>query len=284
VWDAVSGAELATLTGHNGSVGSVGWSPDGTRLATASQDETVRVWDAVSFLDGDVADQALVESPSPVSVNQVFDFERVLRLQQDEADRLRARLEPFMGHVRFLLDENVFSDEQAPQVEYELDQLRSELYGEKPGEPLGAVVHSYFTSLLAETLPHMDLGELQEAGDKAGLEGQQVAELVEAGTQTGATPEDVSPAVEIIDRVPVLAPADWSEFEKTRWSANLVGWTMKTSAAGLGGAGAAAGLETALNLSWASPGWAAIIGGVIGIAAAIARPTGLKQQSKAGRQ
>ena len=48
VWDPVSGDHLTTLTGHTRPVQSVGWSPDGTRLATASRDETVRVWDAVS--------------------------------------------------------------------------------------------------------------------------------------------------------------------------------------------------------------------------------------------
>jgi WD40 repeat protein len=47
VWDAVSGAELATLIGdHYNWVVSVGWSPDGTRLATASHDQTGGVWDA----------------------------------------------------------------------------------------------------------------------------------------------------------------------------------------------------------------------------------------------
>jgi WD40 repeat protein len=37
---------LLTLQGHTGPVYSVCFSPDGTRLATASEDQTAKVWDA----------------------------------------------------------------------------------------------------------------------------------------------------------------------------------------------------------------------------------------------
>jgi WD40 repeat protein len=36
------------LRGHEGSVWNVAWSPDGLRLATVSQDRTVRIWSAQS--------------------------------------------------------------------------------------------------------------------------------------------------------------------------------------------------------------------------------------------
>jgi WD40 repeat protein len=44
----VLGAEVAELRGHDDYVHAVAWSPDGTRLISASGDHTVRVWDSLS--------------------------------------------------------------------------------------------------------------------------------------------------------------------------------------------------------------------------------------------
>jgi WD40 repeat protein len=46
VWDATTGKKLLTLEGHTHPARDIAYSPDGTRLATASGDNTAMVWDA----------------------------------------------------------------------------------------------------------------------------------------------------------------------------------------------------------------------------------------------
>jgi WD40 repeat protein len=46
VWDARTGQEALTLRGHTDPIEGVCFSPDGQRLATASDDTTVKIWDA----------------------------------------------------------------------------------------------------------------------------------------------------------------------------------------------------------------------------------------------
>jgi WD40 repeat protein len=48
VWDAERGTEVHVLSGHTDYVNAAAFSPDNTKLITASNDKTVRIWDVIS--------------------------------------------------------------------------------------------------------------------------------------------------------------------------------------------------------------------------------------------
>ncbi len=48
IWDASTGSELMTLYGHDASIWSVAFSPDGSQIVSGGSDNTIKVWDAVN--------------------------------------------------------------------------------------------------------------------------------------------------------------------------------------------------------------------------------------------
>ena len=48
LWDVTSGECLQTMEGHSSSVLSVSFSPDSSKIASGSDDKTVKLWDVTS--------------------------------------------------------------------------------------------------------------------------------------------------------------------------------------------------------------------------------------------
>ena len=207
------------------------------------------------------------------SVAELYDLERVGRLDTATADQLRGRLEPFLGQVEWLIEAGRYPDEETTtRVEYQVRQLRRELSLENPEEPLGGVVHAYFTSILRDTRPLLDMTELRAAAKQHGVDDDALVALLEAGTNDGGDPNNIDPAIEIANNTKALAPDKLTaDRDRTEWAATAVGWITDTALKGGAVAGGAAAGAVTLNLTWLSPVWAATIGGVIGIASAIAK-------------
>ena len=49
IWDIQAQELITELAGHSDLITSVAWSPDGSRIATSSIDQTAIIWDATTF-------------------------------------------------------------------------------------------------------------------------------------------------------------------------------------------------------------------------------------------
>lgn len=62
IWDIGTVSQLAVLSGHQGLIQDLDWSPDGTTIVSVSDDSTVRFWDASTG-----ASRAVVQVDAPVT-------------------------------------------------------------------------------------------------------------------------------------------------------------------------------------------------------------------------
>jgi WD40 repeat protein len=64
LWDTATGKEIRAFKGHESTVTSVAFSPDGARVLTGSEDNTARLWDISAIPPGSIFDIACAWLPN----------------------------------------------------------------------------------------------------------------------------------------------------------------------------------------------------------------------------
>ncbi|KIK38133.1 hypothetical protein CY34DRAFT_809670 [Suillus luteus UH-Slu-Lm8-n1] len=137
------------LRGHTSSVWSVSFSPDGTRIVTGSQDNTVRLWDAVT---GEPVGGPLRGHTSAVtSVSFSPDGSHIVTCSHDETVRLwdagtgEPVGEPLRGHTHFVTSVS-FSPDGTRIVTGSQDNT-ARLWDGRTGEPVGKPLRGHTSSV-----------------------------------------------------------------------------------------------------------------------------------------
>ncbi len=104
IWDLATGQETLTLKGPALGIPSVAFNPDGLRLAAASYDDTVRVWDARPWTP-----ELRIEQEARNLINSLYASTRqkaevIRRIEQDPALTAEVRQEALEMTKRWLED------------------------------------------------------------------------------------------------------------------------------------------------------------------------------------
>ena len=90
IWDAITAKEIAVLRGDHGTVFSAAFSPDGSRIVTASGDKIARIWEAVIWDAATAKEIAVLRGHDDMVYSAAFspDGSRIVTASRDKTARI----------------------------------------------------------------------------------------------------------------------------------------------------------------------------------------------------